>query len=109
MFYIAGLYKFKKISNIKKNKKILQVFFIKKSIRGTIIISSEGINGTISANKNNLNLTLNKIKRIFKFNNFDSQSLSKSEFQVFLRGKVKLKKKLCLWALKFLRENQKIM
>jgi len=51
MFYISGFYKFKKISNIKKNKKILQKYFINNSIRGTIIISSEGINGTISAKK----------------------------------------------------------
>ena len=67
MFYIAGLYKFKKISNVKRNKKLLQIYFIQKNIRGTIIISNEGINGTISANKRNLNLALNKIKRIFKF------------------------------------------
>ncbi len=94
MFYIAGLYKFKKISNIKKNKKILQFFFIKKNIRGTIIISSEGINGTISSNRKNLSLALNKVKKVFKFNNFDSQSLSKSKFQVFHRGKVKIKKEV---------------
>ena len=91
MFYIAGLYKFKKISNIKKNKKILQFFFIKKNIRGTIIISSEGINGTISSNRKNLSLALNKVKKVFKFNNFDSQSLSKCKFQVFHRGKIKIK------------------
>ena len=94
MFYISGLYKFKKILNIKKNKKILQTFFINKDIRGTIIISSEGINGTISSNRKNLNLALSKVKRIFKFNNFDSQSLSKSKFQVFHRGKVKIKKEV---------------
>ena len=94
MFYIAGLYKFEKISNIKKNKKILQSFFIKKKIRGTIIISKEGINGTISSNRKNLNLALSKVKKIFKFNNFDSQSLSKSKFQVFHRGKVKIKKEV---------------
>ena len=56
MFYISGLYKFKKILNIKKNKKKLQVFFIKNNIRGTVIISKEGINGTISSNRRNLNL-----------------------------------------------------
>jgi len=94
MFYIAGLYKFKKISNIKKNRELLQFFFIKKSIRGTIIISTEGINGTISANKKNLDLVLNKIKRIFKFKNFDSQNMSKSVFQIFHRGKVKIKKEV---------------
>ena len=51
MFYISGFYKFKKIKNIKKSKKYLQNYFIKKNIRGTIIISNEGINGTISAKK----------------------------------------------------------
>ena len=39
-------------------------------------------------------MALSKIKRIFKFNNFDSQSLSISKFQVFHRGKVKIKKEV---------------
>ena len=51
MFYIFGFYKFKKIKEIKKNKKILNIFFIKNEIRGTIILSNEGINGTISGKK----------------------------------------------------------
>ena len=51
MFYVSGFYKFKKIINIKKSKKILQNYFVKNFIRGTIIISTEGINGTISAKK----------------------------------------------------------
>jgi len=91
MFYISGFYKFKKISNIKKNKKILQKYFINNSIRGTIIISSEGINGTISAKKKNLDSTINQIKKTFKFTNFDSENLSKSKFQPFHRGKIKIK------------------
>ena len=62
MFYISGFYKFKKIYDIKKAKKSLSNIFIKYKIRGTIIISSEGINGTISSSKKNLDLTLNKIK-----------------------------------------------
>ena len=48
MYFISGFYKFKKISNIEKNKKIIQVYFINRGIRGSIIISKEGINGTIS-------------------------------------------------------------
>ena len=80
MFYISGFYKFKKITNIKKNKKILQKYFINNNIRGTIIISSEGINGTISAEKINLDSVLNQIKKTFKFTNFDSENSSKSKF-----------------------------
>ena len=72
MYFISGFYKFKKLSNLKKNKKIIQVYFINKNIRGTIIISNEGINGTISAKKKNLDLTIKKIKKTFKFSKFDS-------------------------------------
>ena len=91
MFYISGFYKFKKLKNIKKIKKSLQSFFIKKNIKGTIIISNEGINGTIAAKKKNLELAIKKIKNTFKFVKFDSQNLSKSKFQPFHRGKVKIK------------------
>ncbi len=107
MFYIAGIYKFKKISNIKINKKLLQFFFNEKKIRGTVIISPEGINGTISSNKKNLNLALKKIKKIFKLSKFDSQSLSKSKFQVFHRGKVKIKKEVVPMGIKILKRKSK--
>ncbi len=51
MFYISGLYKFKKITYINKKKEILKRFFINNNIKGLIIISKEGINGTIAAKK----------------------------------------------------------
>ena len=85
MYYISGFYKFKKIHQIKKTKKLLNDIFNKYNVRGTIIISSEGVNGTISSNKKNLELVLNKIKKTFNFINFDSQNLSKSKFQIFNR------------------------
>tara|TARA_B100000315_G_scaffold239425_1_gene258195 strand:- start:4032 stop:4931 length:900 start_codon:yes stop_codon:yes gene_type:complete len=94
MYYISGFYKFKKIINIKKNKIILQEYLINKNIRGTIIISTEGINGTLSANKKNLSSVINKIKKTFKFNSFDNESLSTNKFQPFHRGKVKIKKEV---------------
>ena len=94
MFYISGFYKFKKIINIKKNKKNLQNYFVNNSIRGTLILSQEGINGTISGKKKKLDLVISKIKKNFKFNNFDSFNSSKSKFHPFHRGKVKIKKEV---------------
>ena len=94
MFYIFGFYKFQKIKEIKKNKKILNIFFIKNKIRGTIILSNEGINGTISGKKNNLNLGIKKIKKVFNFLNFDSENFSLNKFQPFHKCKVKIKKEL---------------
>ena len=94
MYFISGFYKFIKISNIKKNKKILQAYFVNNTIRGSIIISQEGINGTISAKKKNLELAINKIKKIFNFIKFDSINSSLCDFQPFHRGKVKIKKEV---------------
>ena len=91
MYFISGFYKFKKISNLKKNKKAMQAFFINRGIRGTIIISKEGINGTISAKKKILDEAINKIKKTFTFSKFDSINYSKCRHQPFHRGKAKVK------------------
>ncbi len=107
MYYISGFYKFKKIHGVKKNKKILSDIFSKYNIRGTIIVSDEGINGTISSNKKNLELVLNKIKKTFNFINFDSQNLSKSNFQIFHRGKVKIKKEVVPMGIKISKRKTK--
>ena len=107
MFYISGFYKFKKITKIKKNKRILESYFFKNSIRGTLILSSEGLNATLSSKKKNLYLILNKIKKIFKINNFDSQNLSKCKFQPFHRGKVKIKKEVVPMGIKIVKRNLK--
>jgi len=107
MFYISGFYKFQKIINIKKNKKKLQSFFLKNSIRGTLILSPEGINATLSSKKKNLYLVISKIKKIFKINNFDSQNLSQCKFQTFHRGKVKIKKEVVPMGIKIVKRNLK--
>ena len=94
MYFISGFYKFIKISDIKKNKKIMQAFFTNNSIRGSIIISKEGINGTISAKKKILDKAINKVKKTFSFKNFDSVNYSKCKYQPFHRGKIKIKKEV---------------
>ena len=105
MFYISGFYKFKKIENIKIKKNHLQKYFLEYSIRGTLIISKEGINGTLSSKKKNLNSAILKIKKIFNFNNFDSQNLSKNKFQPFHRAKVKIKKEVVPMGVKILKRK----
>ena len=107
MFYISGFYKFKKINNLKKNKKILQKYFIKNYIRGTLIISKEGLNGTISSYKKNLVIGINKMKDIFKFKSFDNINLSKSKFQPFHRSKVKVKNEVVPMGLKMSKRDLK--
>ena len=54
MFKVFGFYKFIKIKSLKKNKILLQKILTTNDIRGTIIISQEGLNGTISDNNKNI-------------------------------------------------------
>ena len=107
MYFISGFYKFKKISNIKKNRKIIQAYFINRGIRGSIIISKEGINGTISAKKKILDEAINKIKKTFMFSNFDSLNYSKCNYQPFHRGKVKIKKEVVPMGIKIYKRKSK--
>jgi len=107
MFYISGLYKFKKITYINKKKEILKIFFANNNIKGLIIISKEGINGTIAGKRKNLDLTIKEIKKIFNFKNFDSKSLSKSKFQPFRRSKIKIKKEVVPMGIKVLKRRLK--
>ncbi len=92
MFEVLGFYKFIKVKSLKKNKILLHDFLIKKKIRGTIIIANEGINGTISGESKNIKSTINKLKKIFSFKEFDNSNNSKSKFQPFHKPKVKLKR-----------------
>jgi len=50
MFHIFGFYKFKKLSGLKRLKNTFYKNILRNNIRGTIILSKEGINGTISGN-----------------------------------------------------------
>ena len=63
MFEVVGFYKFVKISYLKKNQKVLLETLNKKNIRGSIIISKEGVNGTISGKAQDIKFTINKLKR----------------------------------------------
>ena len=107
MFHISGFYKFKRIKNIKKSKELLNNFFTEHDIRGTVIISLEGINGTISSKKKELQLALLKIKKIFNISKFDSQNFAINKFQIFHRGKVKIKKEVVPMGLKITKRNTK--
>tara|TARA_B100001996_G_scaffold54734_1_gene38831 strand:+ start:18 stop:923 length:906 start_codon:yes stop_codon:yes gene_type:complete len=94
MFHIFGFYKFQKLSNLKNLKRTFQEKLIKNDVRGTIIFSKEGINGTISGKKNNIQKMKKNLKNICKFKKFDSENNSVNDFQPFHRGKTKVKKEV---------------
>ena len=91
MFEVFGFYKFTKLKSLKKSKIILQKILIENNIKGTIIISKEGVNGTISGKLKDIKFIIKKINQIFKFKKFDSENNSKSNCQPFpARGEIHL-------------------
>ena len=65
MFTIFGFYKFQKINNLKKYQKILNNLLANKNIYGSIIVSEEGLNGSISGKNKDTKATIIKLKKIF--------------------------------------------
>ena len=63
MFTIFGFYKFKKIRLLKRYKSLFQEEISKNNIKGTIILSTEGINGSIAGEKNNINKMIKTLKK----------------------------------------------
>ena len=94
MFQVFGFYKFTKIKSLKKNKLILQKLFVENYIKGSLIISNEGLNGTIAGKPKNIFLVNIKIKNLVDIMEFDSENLSQSKFQPFHKPKIKIKKEV---------------
>ena len=107
MFNVLGFYKFKKLKLLKKNKLFLQKIFTDNDIKGTLIISSEGLNGAISGRSKNISLINKRIKRLFDIVNFDSENLSKSKFQPFHKPRIKIKKEVVPMGLNISAKNKK--
>jgi len=94
MYKIFGFYKFKKIKNIKLLKKNLKNFIEEEQVRGTIIISIEGINGTISFKPAKYKKVKNKILNLLNIRKLDNENISYYKYQAFKKGKIKIKKEV---------------
>ena len=94
MYKIFGFYKFKKIKNIKLLKINLKNFIEEEQVRGTIIISIEGINGTISFKPTKYKKIKNKILNLLNIRKLDNENISYYKYQAFKKGKIKIKKEV---------------
>ena len=94
MYKIFGFYKFKQIKNIKLLKKNLENFIKEEEVRGTIIISIEGINGTISFKPTKYKKVKNKILNLLNIRKLDNENISYYKYQAFKKGKIKIKKEV---------------
>ena len=91
MIEIFAFYKLKKLQKIKYIKNNILKEINKNNIKGLIILSPEGINGTIAGKTKELSILIRFIKNFLNIKSFDIQNKTYSNFVPFLKPKVKIK------------------
>ena len=86
MYTIFGFYKFKQLKKISKLKDKLQNFIDDYKIKGTIIISPEGINGSISFLKTNTKQIKINLKKSLPLQNLIMKIFLLIDLFLFIRG-----------------------
>ena len=91
MLKLISFYKFVRIKSPIDNKFIFKKYLIDNKLKGGIIFSLEGINGSISGKKSNIDLLIKFLKEKFLFNEFDNINDSEVDFIPFKKVKIKIK------------------
>ena len=90
---VIAFYSFLDISNPKKLKEEISLFFLLKKIKGSILVSKEGLNGTITVTqkkeKNTINylISLGVLNENIKISNYSGQEIFK-EFKIKLKNEI---------------------
>ena len=90
---VIAFYSFFDISNPKKLKEEINLFFLLKKIKGSILVSKEGLNGTITVTqkkeKNTINylISLGVLNENVKISNYSGQEIFK-EFKIKLKNEI---------------------
>ena len=91
--YIYTFYRFKNFIEIKSIKIKLDKYLKNRLILGTVLLANEGVNGTISGTKKDLNEFIYFIKQTLKIRKL-SIKISQNKFIPFYRLKIRLKKEI---------------
>ena len=92
-FYIYSFYRFTKIKNTGVVKLKLDNYLNKKLFKGTILLANEGINGSVSSSKKELDYLMKFIRKTLNIKKLNIK-VNESLFLPFKRIKVRLKKEI---------------
>lgn len=90
---VAALYKFTRFSDFEQYRQPILNTMLDNDVKGTLLIASEGINGTISGSRQGIDNVLEYLRSIEAIGNFEFKESYTNE-QPFYRTKVKLKKEI---------------
>lgn len=91
MFTIAALYHFVRLDNRAELQRAWKAFMLEHQVSGTILVTPEGINGTIAGPDEGIKAMLGMLEADGRFQGLEYK-LSYAAIRPFLRTKVKLKK-----------------
>ena len=92
-FLIYSFYRFIEVKNIQNVKKKMELFLNDKNMKGTILISQEGINGSLSGSEIDLLQSIKLLKTILKIRKLKIK-VNFIDFLPFKRLKIRLKKEI---------------
>lgn len=90
---VATFYKFVKLTDFQEKKDPLLLFCRQNHLKGTIILAKEGINGTISGSRQNINAVINHLRCDPRLKDLKIKKSSSDNFP-FDRMKVRLKREI---------------
>ncbi len=90
---VASFYKFVSLPDFSDLRQPLLQCCLTQQTQGTILLAKEGINGTISGDRNSIDAVLNWLKKDSRFADLEVKE-SRAESSPFKRMKVKLKKEI---------------
>ncbi len=90
---ITALYHFVRLEDFEQLRQPLLEVMLENEVRGTLLLASEGINGTIAGKQKGMDNVLNWLRKDERLKAFDTK-VSYSDDMPFYRTKVKLKKEI---------------
>ena len=91
--FVYTFYRFKNLDNLNETKNTLSNFFKNSKIKGTILISNEGINGSLSGSRKELDASIKLIKNYLKIKKLDLK-INNTKFIPFNKIRIRIKKEI---------------
>jgi UPF0176 protein len=107
MLVVAALYKFVSLKNYQELQKPLSDFCRSNGIKGTLLLASEGINGTVSGTREAIDRLVSYLKNDLFINDIEYKE-SFADKHPFFRLKIRLKKEIVTLAQPDVNPNVKV-
>ncbi len=104
-YVVCALYRFVSLPQYKEIQPPLQAKMIEYQVKGTLLLAKEGINGTISGSRSDVDSLLNWMRTIPEFAEIETKEAVTDKLP-FKRSKVKLKKEIVTMGVKGIDPNQ---